>query len=116
VNNFMSSNAALVTLWGGLVGGPDQNDAFPDVRNDYKMSEGKWVMFPAMYKKLHRAEFNSSFSSLTYAGPRLMVALQSNQYLCPLIFPVCTSAQSQHQTPPATGESAVPYPGPHSGV
>jgi hypothetical protein len=47
VNNFMSSNAALVTLWGGLVGGPDQNDAFPDVRNDYKMSEGKWESLPA---------------------------------------------------------------------
>jgi hypothetical protein len=35
----MASHPALITLYGGLVGGPDQNDAYPDVRNDYKMSE-----------------------------------------------------------------------------
>jgi hypothetical protein len=35
----MASHSALITLYGGLVGGPDQNDVYPDVRNDYKMSE-----------------------------------------------------------------------------
>jgi hypothetical protein len=35
----MASHSALVTLYGGLVGGPDQNDVYPDIRNDYKMSE-----------------------------------------------------------------------------
>ncbi|KAF8065624.1 celF [Scenedesmus sp. PABB004] len=37
--NFMSSNPAQITLLGGLVGGPDQSDVYPDIRNDYKQSE-----------------------------------------------------------------------------
>lgn len=35
----MSNKAAVVQIKGGLVGGPDQSDHFPDIRNDYQRSE-----------------------------------------------------------------------------
>jgi len=38
-SNFVDSHPALITLRGGLVGGPDQSDYFPDIRNDYQRSE-----------------------------------------------------------------------------
>jgi hypothetical protein len=38
-SNFIDSHPALITLRGGLVGGPDQSDFFPDIRNDYQRSE-----------------------------------------------------------------------------
>jgi endoglucanase len=36
---FMSDHPALFKVLGGLVGGPDQDDRFPDIRNDYQRSE-----------------------------------------------------------------------------
>lgn len=38
-NNFFSSHPALTIIKGGLVGGPDQADVYPDIRNDYQRSE-----------------------------------------------------------------------------
>jgi hypothetical protein len=35
----MDTHPALIKLHGGLVGGPDQTDTFPDIRNDYQRSE-----------------------------------------------------------------------------
>jgi hypothetical protein len=37
--NFIDSHPALISVRGGLVGGPDQSDIFPDIRNDYQRSE-----------------------------------------------------------------------------
>lgn len=39
VDSFMSSRPAQIKVLGGLVGGPDQTDKFPDIRNDYQRSE-----------------------------------------------------------------------------
>ncbi|KAF8073058.1 celI [Scenedesmus sp. PABB004] len=38
-SNFMASHPAQIVLRGGLVGGPDQSDNYPDIRNDYRQSE-----------------------------------------------------------------------------
>jgi endoglucanase len=35
----MASHPAQFVLRGALVGGPDQADNYPDIRNDYKQSE-----------------------------------------------------------------------------
>jgi hypothetical protein len=35
----MASHPALITITGALVGGPDQSDNYPDIRNDYQRSE-----------------------------------------------------------------------------
>lgn len=39
LDGFMSDKPAVIQIKGGLVGGPDQNDHFPDIRNDYQRSE-----------------------------------------------------------------------------
>lgn len=39
VNNFMADRDSPIMLKGALVGGPDQNDYYPNERNDYKRSE-----------------------------------------------------------------------------
>jgi endoglucanase len=35
----MASHPAQIVLHGALVGGPDQADVYPDIRNDYRQSE-----------------------------------------------------------------------------
>jgi hypothetical protein len=37
--NFFDSHAALITITGAIVGGPDQSDNYPDLRPDYQRSE-----------------------------------------------------------------------------
>jgi len=39
VENFMADRDSPILLKGALVGGPDQSDEFPNIRNDYKRSE-----------------------------------------------------------------------------
>ncbi|WIA40308.1 hypothetical protein OEZ86_013679 [Tetradesmus obliquus] len=39
LDSFMSDAPAKIKVLGGLVGGPDQSDKFPDIRNDYQRSE-----------------------------------------------------------------------------
>lgn len=37
--NFFDPHPALIKITGGIVGGPDQSDNFPDKREDYQRSE-----------------------------------------------------------------------------
>ncbi|KAI8473823.1 MAG: Six-hairpin glycosidase-like protein [Monoraphidium minutum] len=39
VDNFLADRDSPIVLKGALVGGPDQSDAYPNIRNDYKRSE-----------------------------------------------------------------------------
>jgi hypothetical protein len=39
VDNFLADKDSPIMLKGALVGGPDQNDDYPNIRNDYKRSE-----------------------------------------------------------------------------
>jgi hypothetical protein len=38
-NNFRNAHPAQIVLAGALVGGPDQSDNYPDIREDYQRSE-----------------------------------------------------------------------------
>lgn len=55
----MDSHPALITLNGAIVGGPDQSDNYPDIRNDYQRSEVAYD---------YNAGFTGAAAGLTQAG------------------------------------------------